>query len=162
MKTKDNKFPTISSYKNAVYRLRGEGLYNDSLDTPPESRAEQYFLLAMNALDTAVRYLALCDIEQSEKEITQHKEYYAQDGGTKYWFHDGELHRDDGPAVELVNGTRRWYQNGQVHRLDGPAVEWDDGTKEWYQNGLLHRLDGPAVEWVDGTVEYWENGKRVK
>ena len=28
-------------------------------------------------------------------------------------------------------GTKRWYQNGQLHREDGPAVEYADGTKSW-------------------------------
>ena len=24
--------------------------------------------------------------------------------GTKYWYKDGKLHRDDGPAIEYING----------------------------------------------------------
>ena len=33
------------------------------------------------------------------------------------------------------DGTKKWYLNGKLHREDGPAVEWADGTKEWYLNG---------------------------
>ena len=34
------------------------------------------------------------------------------------------------------NGTKKWYLNGDLHREDGPAVEWADGTKEWYIEGI--------------------------
>ena len=33
------------------------------------------------------------------------------------------------------DGTKEWYLNGQIHREDGPAVEGADGTKSWYLNG---------------------------
>ena len=25
--------------------------------------------------------------------------------------------------------------NGELHREDGPAIEWSDGTKVWWVNG---------------------------
>ncbi len=43
--------------------------------------------------------------------------------GNKYWYCNGQLHREDGPAVEYVNGDKGWYIHGQLHREDGPAVE---------------------------------------
>ena len=52
------------------------------------------------------------------------------------------------------NGTKKWFVDGQLHREDGPAVEWSDGSKEWYFDGKRHRTDGPAFEDVDGT-KYW-------
>ena len=55
--------------------------------------------------------------------------------------------------------TKRWYLNGNLHREDGPAVEWADGTKYWYLNDKLHREDGPAVEYADGTKFCYLNGK---
>jgi hypothetical protein len=30
------------------------------------------------------------------------------------------------------NGTQRWYLNGQLHREDGPAVILCDGTQRWF------------------------------
>jgi hypothetical protein len=33
------------------------------------------------------------------------------------------------------DGTKMWYLNGELHREDGPAVEYPDGTKRWYLNG---------------------------
>ena len=58
-------------------------------------------------------------------------------------------------------GSKEWYVNGKLHREDGPAVEYANGTKEWCVNGRLHREDGPAVEWADGTKSWWINGKRL-
>ena len=53
----------------------------------------------------------------------------------KYCNSDGEIHREDGPAIERTDGTKSWYLNGKLHRVDGPAIEYADGTKEWYLNG---------------------------
>ena len=33
------------------------------------------------------------------------------------------------------DGTKIWYLNGKLHREDGPAVECADGNKYWYLNG---------------------------
>ena len=55
--------------------------------------------------------------------------------GVKFWYHEGKLHREDGPAVEWFNGSKYWYKNGEIHREDGPAIEEPDGTKYWYKNG---------------------------
>ena len=67
--------------------------------------------------------------------------------------------------VLLLSGrmeTKQWYLNGQLHREDGPAIEWLNGDKEWFLNGQLHRDDGPAVEYADGPErEWWLNGKEV-
>ena len=54
--------------------------------------------------------------------------------GTKHWFLNDELHREDGPAIEYPNGEKWWFLNGKYHREDGPAVEWPNGEKFWYLN----------------------------
>jgi len=56
------------------------------------------------------------------------------DNGTKFWFLNDQLHREDGPAIEYNNGTKFWYLNGKQHREDGPAIEWSNGDKLWYLN----------------------------
>ena len=33
------------------------------------------------------------------------------------------------------NGSKYWWLNGALHREDGPAVEYADGDKFWYLNG---------------------------
>ena len=60
------------------------------------------------------------------------------DGGTKEWFLNGKLHREDGPAIEYSYGDKQWFLNGERHREDGPAVEYADGDKSWYLNGVQY------------------------
>ena len=81
--------------------------------------------------------------------------------GNRYWWQNGQRHREDGPAIENASGYRSWFQNGQRHRVDGPAIEYTDGTRIWYQNGHRHRLDGPAVEYMNGDKEWWINNKKL-
>ena len=64
-------------------------------------------------------------------------------------------------VVVHSNGTKSWYLNGKLHREDGPAIEWSDGAKSWYLNGKLHREDGPAVEDSDGTKYWYLNGEEL-
>jgi len=55
-----------------------------------------------------------------------------------FWKLNGNLHREDGPAVECADGTKFWYRNGKLHREDGPAIEWSDGDREWWLNGEVY------------------------
>jgi len=71
------------------------------------------------------------------------------------WYNiTGQLHRTDGPAVELANGNKSWWVYGQHHRTDGPAVEFANGDKEWWIYGQRHRADGPAVEFAYGGINH--------
>jgi len=80
--------------------------------------------------------------------------------GTKQWYLNRKLHREDGPAVEYTNGDKCWFINDKLHRLDGPAVE-SIGDKQWCLNGKRHREDGPAVECSDGDKFWFLNGKKL-
>ncbi len=71
----------------------------------------------------------------------------------------GQLHKEDGPAVEFSNGSKAWYLNGKRHREDGPAIEYYYGYKAWYLNDKHHREDGPAIEYSDGTKKWYLNEK---
>ena len=81
--------------------------------------------------------------------------------GTKHWYLDGKLHREDGPAIEYVIGHKEWWLNDRLHREDGPAIKCVNGSEFWYLNGSYHREDGPAVISASGHKEYWLNGKEV-
>ncbi len=86
--------------------------------------------------------------------------YMIDHHGTKHWYLNGKIHREDGPACEGANGTKEWFLNGKIHREDGPAVEGSHGSKGWYLNGKCHRVDGPAVELYDGIKEWWLNNQK--
>ena len=88
-------------------------------------------------------------ISSYEKKIVRHRN------------DKGQLHREDGPAVEWPEGTKFWYRNGRLHREDGPAIHWETGAQEWYLNGHRHRLDGPAIELPDGRKWWWIDGERL-
>ncbi len=47
--------------------------------------------------------------------------------------------------------------NGQLHREDGPAMTFNNGAEFYYVHGKQHRTDGPSTIWHDGEVEYWVN-----
>jgi hypothetical protein len=82
--------------------------------------------------------------------------------GTRYWYKNGQYHRDGGqPAVIYADGARYWYKNGQFHRDgDEPAVIQADGTRYWYKNGRFHHDGGePAAILADGTRYWYKNGQ---
>jgi hypothetical protein len=56
--------------------------------------------------------------------------------GSKWWYLNYRLHREDGPAYEGKYGNRAWWLNGKRHRADGPAVEYANGEKDWYFDGV--------------------------
>jgi hypothetical protein len=73
-----------------------------------------------------------------------------------------ESGEDNQPVMEVSKyGTKRWYLNGELHREDGPALEYADGNKYWFLNDKLHREDGPAVERADGTKKWYLNGEEM-
>ena len=82
------------------------------------------------------------------------------DGGNarQYWCQEGQIHRNEGPAIIYGNGTQEWYQHGKRHRDEdqGPALVSYDGKQEWYQHGQLHREgDLPArIDHLDNQEWY--------
>jgi len=61
--------------------------------------------------------------------------------------------------IEYPSGDRYYFRDGQKHRDSGPAVIMTDGTREYWVEGKLHNPHGPAI---DGPArkEHWLNGKR--
>ena len=39
--------------------------------------------------------------------------YIDESDGTKYWHKEGNLHREDGPAIEYADGIKRWFIEGK-------------------------------------------------
>ena len=64
--------------------------------------------------------------------------------------------------IEVDTRGNRYYRNAasQLHRIDGPAIELTHGAKFWYQNGKLHREDGPAMVYPSGMWSWYLNGVR--
>ena len=95
---------------------------------------------------------------------------YDDGNGIVEWLVNGELHREDGPAVEYEGGAKAWYVNGKLHREDGPAWEASDGTKYWYlfdrsvtEEEFNHWLAKKQLnERLTEHLEVKPTGKRVK
>jgi hypothetical protein len=89
-----------------------------------------------------------------------------EDGAVRFYNENGQLHREDGPAVEYCKskhgGGNRWFYNGQKHRIGGPAVTHEDGTTEWWEHGARHRIDGMAIENSQGGGRWFYRGKFVE
>jgi hypothetical protein len=62
--------------------------------------------------------------------------------GTHYWWLNGNIHKEDGPAVVYTDGCMMWYVHGETHRTDGPAIEWEDGENNWYLDNIHYDTFG--------------------
>jgi hypothetical protein len=73
----------------------------------------------------------------------------------------GQLHRDDGPAVESKNGDLEWIVNGKFHRDmgEGPARLLNNGTRrEYFENGVLKGIEDDTInggKWHDAGTGEW-------
>jgi hypothetical protein len=53
------------------------------------------------------------------------------------WYVDGFRNSvNDQPAVIRGDGTKVWYKNDLIHRDNDPAVVYPDGREEWWTNGV--------------------------
>jgi hypothetical protein len=59
------------------------------------------------------------------------------------------------------DGRKCWFLNGNLHREDGPAITYNNGDKSWHLNGKLHREDGPAIECSIGYTSYYLNDEQL-
>jgi len=66
---------------------------------------------------------------------------------TKRWYLNGELHREDGPAIEYSNGDMAWVINGETHRLDGPAVKFGNWATSWFIND--YEVTEEITQWAE-------------
>lgn len=103
--------------------------------------------------------LTVLEMITRKQLIGEMPSYVARRNGDKEWYHEGRLHRVDGPAIQYADGGTDWYQLGAFHRTDGPAIERPNGYKAWYYQNQRHRIGGPAIEWPDGSSEWYEFGQ---
>ena len=62
--------------------------------------------------------------------------------------------------IVVHEGTKLYFVNKKLHREDGPAVIHRDGTQEYWLNGKRHRIAGPAIcNYENGLFIFIKNGK---
>lgn len=69
-------------------------------------------------------------------------EIIVNSAGDSFYYKDGKLHREDGPAITYCNGNVFYYKNGILHRNNGPAVIFSCGVAQYYKNGIRCVDDG--------------------
>jgi hypothetical protein len=57
--------------------------------------------------------------------------------GDKFWYLNGKLHREDGPAIERSNGDKHWFLNGNLLS----EAEFNQRTKNPCNNKVVE-IDG--------------------
>lgn len=78
--------------------------------------------------------------------------------GAEWRNEQGELHREDGPAIEWPDDAFAWCLNNNYHRIGGPALV-ANGCQEWWQNGQRHNEDGPAFIGALGWTRWFHQGE---
>lgn len=53
---------------------------------------------------------------------------------------------DNHPAILFINGREEWHTDGELHREDGPAVIKSNGTELWFQSDK--KIDPPPASSV--------------
>jgi hypothetical protein len=118
---------------------------------------------------TAAAFCALFAADESERRAGILSAVHIFNDRTEYRTELGLLHRAGGrPAVEFRDGSAMYWVFGQLHRMDGPAMQLDDAGEqkpqllEYWVRGQRHRADGPAVQCAGrGVAEYWSYGEQV-
>lgn len=84
-----------------------------------------------------------------------------ESNGSTCWYDNGQIHREDGPAIIYDNGGKEWCKRGKRHRDNGPAIICSDNSTEWWLNDKLHRENGPASIYSDGTKQWYIHGNEL-
>jgi|SRR5579859_4154648 len=110
--------------------------FNQELEHTLDSLMKMHIYASLLDNDACDKIKQALDLIKSLSKVGE-KVCKTNEYGTKRWFLNGKLHREDGPAVEYTDGYKAWYLNDELHREDGPAVEFTDGYKDWYYHGEL-------------------------
>ncbi len=67
------------------------------------------------------------------KKIIYDKEWEQET--IQYLDKEGNLHREDGPALIRQDGANIYYKHREAHRQYGPSSIFADGYRAFYRNG---------------------------
>lgn len=73
-------------------------------------------------------------------------------GDQEWRLPNGDLHREDGPAVIRSNGETVWFLNGQKHRLVGPAIYGGKFKSCWYVNDVYLPILGDHISSLESLI----------
>jgi hypothetical protein len=112
------------------------------------------FMNAYNALDAWLGYLDFLGIRYVIAKLygLPISRPHSVGNGDIHWYYGGQLHREDGPAIERM-GSYSWYINGKLHRLDGPAIEY---------RGVIFRQSHRSDFGIDSAGDWYVYGVHVQ
>jgi len=61
-------------------------------------------------------------------------------------------------GLVVENGTKRWYKDDVLHREDGPPEEWANGSKEWYLHGV-ELIQPDSFKTIENWFKYLNNNE---
>lgn len=71
---------------------------------------------------------------------------YTDAVGTRYWYVDGQIHREGAPAVINLYGSEYWYIEGAIYFTEASyALASRERLLESYKGGRLERLWAASV-----------------
>ena len=86
----------------------------------------------------------------NEKDVfdaLKHRVVVDRYGNCRYYNGAGELHRVGDPAVTYPDGTKLWYQNNLLHREDGPAVILAGTCSHcWFLHGVEYSTERAYID----------------
>lgn len=154
----DSPFPSSLDFDNTIKNAIAPDFSHLNI-TPPESEAPiQKFqfgkgvtmtLLNFNKMDSSTPAeqpipLAPTSIPKTQQESISTPdlvESFTFPNGTTIYLKNGQLHRDDGPAIEFPGGMGSvFFQHGRLHRNNGPAISWPyEEDCQWFKHGMRIR-----------------------
>jgi hypothetical protein len=86
-----------------------------------------------------------------------------------YWYKHGKCHCDsDQPASVEARGTKLvWYHNDQIHRDNGLPAYYNRDVWRWYHHGSPHNNNGPTIVIIEidralrGLLLAWDGYSQV-
>lgn len=85
------------------------------------------------------------------------------DGTKTYYNDDGQIHREDGPALIYPNGCTEHWINGEYasnYELGAPDVV-DEGGVTWWHDRQHHSINRPANDYPNGQKLWLDNGYEI-
>lgn len=152
----DTPYPESLELESAVKNAFGPDFSKLDTITPPDVEAPiqklqfgkgvTMTLLNFDKMDSpataptpkAIAPPAVPPTPQEAAPMKDYVESFTFPNGATIYLKNGQLHRDNGPAIEFPGGMGLvFFQHGKLHRDNGPAIHWPyEDDCQWYKHGI--------------------------
>ena len=95
-------------------------------------------MVYITGVDTRILFHRSCWVIAADDYYTEGPIYFTNDEWVKF---AGKGWSVEYRSFEGDDGTKRYYRNRELHREDGPAIEYSSGSKCWYLAGQFIRSE---------------------